>query len=176
MVGEMRDLETSRIAMRSALTGHLVLSTLHTNDAGSSVTRLVDTGIEPFLVASTVCGILAQRLVRRLCERCRTPITAPSRAIADRLATYGLRFEGSTFYRPVGCETCNGTGFRGRVVIGELLVMSDVVRDAVLSGADGATLQRIAIGAGMEAMALEGLRKAAAGTTTMEEVERVAFF
>jgi general secretion pathway protein E len=176
MVGEMRDLETSRIAVRSALTGHLVLSTLHTNDAGSSVTRLVDMGIEPFLVTSTVCGILAQRLVRCLCAGCRAPIAAPSDVLADRLASHGLRFDECTFYRPSGCEACNGTGFRGRVVIGELLVMSGAVRHAVLSRADGASLQRSAIEAGMEPMALDGLRKAAAGTTTIEEVGRVAFF
>jgi general secretion pathway protein E len=176
MVGEMRDLETSRIAVRSALTGHLVLSTLHTNDAGSSVTRLIDMGIEPFLVTSTVCGILAQRLVRCLCNSCRAPIAAPPDVLADRLAHYGLRFDECTFYRPSSCDVCNGTGFRGRVVISELLVMSDAVRQAVLSRTDGAALQRAAIEAGMEPMALDGLRKAAAGTTTVEEVERVAFF
>jgi general secretion pathway protein E len=176
MVGEMRDLETSRIAVRSALTGHLVLSTLHTNDAGSSVTRLVDMGVEPFLVTSTVCGILAQRLVRCLCKSCREPTAPPAGVLGGRLARFGLEPDAGTFYRPVGCGACNGTGFRGRVVIGELLVMSDAVRQAVLGRADGAALQRAAIETGMEPMALDGVRKAAAGTTTIEEVERVAFF
>jgi general secretion pathway protein E len=175
MIGEMRDLETSRIAVRSALTGHLVLSTLHTNDAGSSITRLVDMGVEPFLVTSTVCGILAQRLVRCLCSDCRARVDVPPGPLADRMASLGIELGASTFYRPIGCDACNGSGYRGRVVIGELLPMSDALRQAILSQTDGATLQRLAIEAGMQTIAADGLRKVAAGTTTIAEVERVAF-
>jgi general secretion pathway protein E len=173
MIGEMRDLETSRIAVQSALTGHIVLSTLHTNDAGSSITRLIDMGIERFLITSTVCGIVAQRLVRRLCEACRAPKAEENTVPSARLAALGID-KSCTFYRPVGCEACDRTGFRGRVVIGELLSMSQVLREAILANADGATLQRLAIEGGMEPMASDGLRKAAAGITTVEEVTRVA--
>ena len=127
MVGEMRDLETARIAVQSALTGHVVLSTLHTNDAASGVTRLLDMGVEDYLLTSTVNGILAQRLVRRLCPHCREPYERPARAgrQAGAASAGGAPI---TLYRAVGCDQCNATGYRGRLVITEVLLMTDAVR------------------------------------------------
>jgi general secretion pathway protein E len=175
MVGEMRDLETARIAVQSALTGHLVLSTLHTNDAGSSITRLVDMGVEPFLVTSTVTAIVAQRLVRRLCRECRRPASSTA-ALADTLHAHGLDPATGSVHAPVGCAACGGTGFSGRLVIGELLCMSDELRKAIIAKADGHVLEKLALAAGMERMAVDGLRKVTAGITTLEEVSRVTRF
>jgi len=173
MIGEIRDLETAAIAVQSALTGHLVLSTLHTNDAGSSVTRLLDMGLEDYLLTSTLNGILAQRLVRVLCSHCRQSY----QPVPELVAELGLRRlsegDGLTLHRAVGCEQCSQTGYRGRQVIAELLVTSDPVRRAILARADGNEIQRIAIEQGMESMKTDGLRKALAGTTTIEEVTRV---
>ncbi len=172
MVGEMRDLETARIAVQSALTGHVVLSTLHTNDAASGVTRLLDMGVEDYLITSTVNGILAQRLVRRLCPRCALSYQADA-GLAKRF----IHLDGSntlTLRRPVGCDHCNGTGYRGRLVIAEVLVMTETIRRAVLDHATASEIKRLAIQEGMETMYQDGLRKALAGITTIEEVLRVA--
>lgn len=172
MVGEMRDLETARIAVQSALTGHVVLSTLHTNDAASGVTRLLDMGVEDYLITSTVNGILAQRLVRRLCPRCAVAYQADA-SLAKRF----IHLNGSStvsLKRPVGCDYCNGTGYRGRLVIAEVLVMSESIRRAVLDHATASEIKRLAIQEGMETMYQDGLRKALAGITTVEEVLRVA--
>lgn len=172
MVGEMRDLETARIAVQSALTGHLVLSTLHTNDAGSSVTRLLDMGIEDYLVTSSVNAIVAQRLVRRLCAVCRVPFEPPNE-LTEQL---GITHLGPTsLFAPQGCEACEGTGYRGRTVIAEVLLLSETVRRAVLERRDGKQLEQIAIAEGMANMKTDGLRKALAGITTIEEVRRVTF-
>jgi general secretion pathway protein E len=176
MVGEMRDLETARIAVQSALTGHVVLSTLHTNDAASGVTRLLDMGVEDYLLTSTVNGILAQRLVRRLCPHCRQPYT-PLPELAAKLSRVAGRrgtAEPITLYRAVGCDECNGTGYRGRLVITEALLMSDGIRQAVLRHATATEIQRIAIEEGMITMYDDGLRKAMEGRTTVEDVMRVA--
>jgi general secretion pathway protein E len=175
MVGEMRDIETARICVQSALTGHLVLSTLHTNDAPSSVTRLVEMGVEDYLLTSTVNAVIAQRLVRVLCPACRQryrPLAATVKKTGlDRVASArGLRL-----FRPQGCEQCNGSGYRGRTAILELMVMSDPIRQLVLQRADAMTLQREAIKQGMRTMYDDGLRKAVAGTTTLEEVIRVTY-
>ena len=173
MIGEMRDLETARIAVQSALTGHLVLSTLHTNDAGSSVTRLLDMGVEDYLVTSTINGILAQRLVRRLCPSCRTPY----RPLPDMVRQFGEalaeRAHELTLYHPGGCDACGGSGFKGRVAVMELLRMTDHIRSLVLKHADGATIQRAALEAGMRSMLADGFLKALRGHTTIEEVLRV---
>ncbi len=172
MVGEMRDLETARIAVQSALTGHVVLSTLHTNDAASGVTRLLDMGVEDYLLTSTVNGILAQRLVRRLCPHCREAYL-PLPELAAKFAR--LAGGGAVrLYRALGCDQCNGTGYRGRLVITEVLLMSDRVRQAVLRHATAGEIQRIAIDEGMIPMYDDGLRKALDGRTTVEEVMRVA--
>jgi general secretion pathway protein E len=173
MVGEMRDLETSRIAVQSALTGHVVLSTLHTNDASSGVTRLLDMGVEDYLLTSTVNGILAQRLVRRLCPHCREPYN-PLPELAARFERLGHQSEAITLYRPVGCEHCNATGYRGRLVIAEVLLMTDPIRKLVLGHATATEIQRVAMQEGMATMYEDGLRKALDGRTTIEEVLRVA--
>ena len=174
MVGEMRDLETARIAVQSALTGHVVLSTLHTNDAASGVTRLLDMGVEDYLLTSTINGILAQRLVRRLCPHCREPYE-PLPEMAAKFLRLPMAADGPlTLYRPSGCKECFGTGYRGRLVIAEVLLMSDQIRHAVLSHATSTEIQRIAVDEDMMTMYQDGLRKAAAGHTTIEEVLRVA--
>jgi general secretion pathway protein E len=174
MVGEMRDLETARIAVQSALTGHLVLSTLHTNDAPSGVTRLLDMGVEDYLLTSTINGILAQRLVRRLCSVCRERYR-PLPELALKFERLRETDEGDVFlYRAAGCEQCNDTGYRGRMVISEVLVMTDSIRQAVLSHATATEVQRNAIAEGMSTMYQDGLRKALDGRTTVEEVMRVA--
>jgi len=172
MVGEMRDLETARIAVQSALTGHVVLSTLHTNDSASAVTRLLEMGVEDYLLTSTVNGILAQRLVRRLCPHCRAETDPPS-AVANKLETL-VGAEPVGLFRPVGCERCNGMGYLGRLVIAEVLLVSDPIRQAVLSHATATEIQRIAIAEGMITMYDDGLLKASRGLTTVEEVMRVA--
>ena len=236
MVGEMRDLETARIAVQSALTGHVVLSTLHTNDAASGVTRLLDMGVEDYLLTSTINGILAQRLVRRLCPACRQPYeplpelaakirqaglsqasaqetAAPIDAAADAAAagnspSLGPSLDSSPapspapapsldaqaaaetdqaqassgedggaplqLYRAGGCKQCNHSGYRGRLVIAEVLLMSDRIRQAVLGHATAGEIHRIAVEEGMATMYRDGLRKAVDGRTTIEEVIRVA--
>jgi general secretion pathway protein E len=174
MVGEMRDLETARIAVQSALTGHVVLSTLHTNDAASGVTRLLDMGVEDYLLTSTVNGILGQRLVRRLCPHCREPYAALPE-LAERFARLRPNGSGSTtLFRPIGCDRCNGTGYHGRLVIAEVLLMTDPIRKLVLGHATASEIQRVAMQEGMATMYEDGLRKALEGRTTVEEVLRVA--
>ena len=173
MVGEMRDLETARIAVQSALTGHVVLSTLHTNDASSGVTRLLDMGVEDYLLTSTVNGILGQRLVRRLCPHCREAYS-PRPELAARFDRLGHPPGGITLYRPEGCEHCNGTGYRGRLVISEVLLMTDPIRKLVLGHATATEIQKAAMAEGMITMYEDGLRKALDGRTTVEEVLRVA--
>ncbi len=173
MVGEMRDLETARIAVQSALTGHVVLSTLHTNDAASGVTRLLEMGVEDYLLTSTINGILAQRLVRKLCPHCREPYLAIPE-LAVRFAAIGAAPEAVKLNHPIGCDACNGTGYRGRLVITEVLLMTDRIRKAVLSHATATEIRKIAVAEGMETMYLDGLRKSLDGRTTIEEVLRVA--
>ncbi|WP_296697315.1 GspE/PulE family protein, partial [Thiocapsa sp. UBA6158] len=173
MVGEMRDLETARIAVQSALTGHVVLSTLHTNDAASGVTRLLEMGVEDYLLTSTINGILAQRLVRKLCPHCRESYPAIPE-LAVRFSAIGAAPDDVELHRAVGCDACNGTGYRGRLVITEVLLMTDQIRKAVLNHATATEIRRIAVAEGMETMYLDGLRKALDGRTTIEEVLRVA--
>ncbi|WP_017365124.1 type II secretion system ATPase GspE [Methylococcus capsulatus] len=173
MIGEMRDLETARIAVQSALTGHLVLSTLHTNDAAGGVTRLLDMGLEDYLITSTVNGILGQRLVRRLCQSCREPHPALEE-VAEEMGLRRFQRDGEVvLYRPVGCEQCGGTGFRGRLAILEFLVMSDEVRRLVMSHAQARQIEEVALREGMHTMYDDGVRKALMGLTTVEEVLRV---
>jgi general secretion pathway protein E len=173
MVGEMRDLETARIAVQSALTGHVVLSTLHTNDAASGVTRLLDMGVEDYLLTSTINGILAQRLVRRLCPHCRASYRALPE-LAERFAHMAGVTHDIDLHRAIGCDACNGTGYRGRLVITEVLLMTDQIRKAVLGHASATEIRRIAVEEGMETMYQDGLRKALDGRTTIEEILRVA--
>ncbi len=169
MIGEIRDMETAEIAVQSALTGHLVLSTIHTNNAPSTVTRLIDMKIDAFLVASAVSGILAQRLIRTLCEECREPVV-PSR---EMLQSLGLDpAQKHTFYKGRGCETCGGTGYRGRIGIYELMVINDSIRDLILKGASTVELTQEARKNGMKTLREDGLQKALDGRTTLEELLR----
>jgi len=174
MVGEMRDSETARIAVQAALTGHKVLSTLHTNDAPSSITRMLDMRVDDFLLTSTVDGILAQRLVRRLCRHCREPYT-PSPAVVRQYQLDQLpgNSSPSTLYHPGGCEHCEQSGYQGRTTIVELLIMSEAIRKVIIQGGDADRLRRVARAEGMLSLHEDGLRKALLGLTTLEEVERV---
>jgi general secretion pathway protein E len=173
MIGEMRDLETARIAVQSALTGHLVFSTLHTNDAGSSVTRLLDMGVEDYLLTSTLNGILAQRLVRKLCHSCREAFE-PLPELINELDLENLSTSNNfNLYKAIGCEECADTGYLGRSVITELMLMSEALHRLILSRADGGEIQRTAVSEGMDNMKTNGLKKALTGITTIEEVTRV---
>ncbi|MEZ4225677.1 MAG: type II secretion system ATPase GspE [Polyangiaceae bacterium] len=196
MVGEIRDRETAEIAIHASMTGHLVLSTIHTNDAAGAVTRLVEMEVEPFLVRSTVIGILAQRLVRLLCTNCREPYEASdfelrqlgidpertrwrdARPLSSRYEVHGVPYVPvgwrgpgmPTVYRAKGCDKCEGKGFTGRAGIYELLVMDDVVGSLVLKNADAQTIKRAAQGTGMDSLRDDGARKVLQGVTTVEEV------
>jgi type IV pilus assembly protein PilB len=170
MVGEIRDMETAHTAVQAALTGHLVLSTLHTNDAPSSITRLVNIGIEPFLVGAAINGVLAQRLVRRLCVHCKKQ-EPPSEERAEYLQMQGMDPDG--VYIAKGCERCRNTGYSGRVGIYELLVVDDQLRDIVARNPNVAEFRRLCIERGMVSLRDDGMRKVARGLTTVEEVLRV---
>jgi len=170
MIGEIRDFETADIAMKASLTGQLVLSTLHTNDAPSAITRLIDMGVEPFLVASSVTLIEAQRLVRKLCMKCREPFQ-PAPAL---LAHVGASDSGATFFAPKGCRFCNGTGFRGRMGIIEVIQVDERVRELVVTRAQSWEIKEYAVKElGMRPLRQDGLRKAELGLTTLEEVVAV---
>lgn len=174
MIGEIRDLETAEIAIQSSLTGHLVLSTLHTNDAASAFTRLNDMGIEPFLIASSLVGVLAQRLVRRLCPTCREAYqpTAPELEQVGLNAQQGMN---STVYRPkeFGCEECAHSGYKGRMGIYELLPVRDELRDLVMKNANSQAIKKIATKMGMNTLREDGALKVLSGHTSIEEVLRV---
>jgi type II secretory ATPase GspE/PulE/Tfp pilus assembly ATPase PilB-like protein len=170
LVGELRDPETVEICMHAALTGHLVLSTLHTNDAPSALTRLLDFGVAPYLVGSTVEAVLAQRLARRVCSECAVSVATPEGARAE------MERDGWTiqFVRvAVGCPACRGTGYRGRTGIFELLVVDEEIRDAVMHRQGAGPLRRLALEHGMRPLRSDGWRQVAAGVTTVEEVLRV---
>src|SRR6202008_3528697 len=171
MVGEIRDMETGSIAIKAALTGHLVLSTLHTNDAPSTITRMVDMGIEPFNVASAVNLITAQRLVRRICASCKEEATYPE----EYLKVGGISeddIRNTTFYRGKGCDQCGGSGYRGRQGLYEVMAMSPALRRMILQGASTAELQAQAISEGMLTLRMDGMLKVRKGTTTREEVTK----
>ena len=172
MIGEIRDLETAQIAVQAALTGHLVLSTVHTNDAASAMTRLLDMGIEHYLLTSTINAVLAQRLVRRLCDHCREPYR-PSPELASRLDLGQYAGDDAVLYRPVGCASCGGSGYVGRTMIIELMVMNDAIRSLVLRRAEAREIQAEAVNGGMLTMYADGMRKALGGVTTIEEILRV---
>jgi MSHA biogenesis protein MshE len=172
MVGEIRDQETGSIAVRSALTGHLVFSTLHTNDAPSTATRLIDMGIEPFLVASSLRGVVAQRLVRRICESCKVP-DDPSAAVLHGLRVDEAETAGVTFYRGEGCAECNNTGYRGRVGLYELMEVDPRVRDAIANNDRKALDRALEQQEAHKSLRESGIEKAKAGITSLEEVLRV---
>ncbi len=173
MVGEIRDLETAQIAVQAALTGHLVLSTLHTNEAAGAVTRLLEMGVPDYLLTSTLNGVAAQRLVRRLCPDCREAYT-PDKALIRRLKMDKLLPGGApkTLYRASGCSACGGVGYRGRLGIIEVLAMGDEVRRLILTQADARAIEQAARAAGMRTLYEDALAKAAAGATSVEEVLR----
>ena len=170
MVGEMRDKETAEVAIQAAMTGHLVLSTLHTNDAIAAIPRLLDLGVPDYLVAATVEGVLAQRLVRRICDECREPYIATAASISALTTTPD---DHTRTYRGAGCSACRGTGYRGRVGVFELLTMSEDLKDAVTQGASRSALRTLAIRNGMVPLSEDGWVKVQAGLTTIEEVLRV---
>ena len=174
MVGEIRDLETADIAVRSALTGHLVLSSLHTNDAPSTITRLADMGIEPFLIASSVVGIVAQRLVRRLCPHCRKPLAI--QVCSPEAIALGLEpSDDHNFYQAVGCDKCGGDGYRGRVGVFEILKVDEEMRNLITARANTSQIRAAARAKGTRSFREDGVLKAREGTTTISEVLRVAY-
>ncbi|MFS8039328.1 GspE/PulE family protein [Xanthobacter sp. AM11] len=174
MVGEVRDPETAHIAVHAALTGHLVLTTLHTDTAAASVPRLLDLGVEGFLLKSTLRAVIAQRLVRQLCDRCKRPHTLSAADVRDdpRYAALGLA-AGETVHEPVGCERCNGAGYRGRIGVFEILTLSDEIREMMDRHAGATALDRAAIASGMTTMLDDGVAKCRAGLTSAAEVLRV---
>jgi type IV pilus assembly protein PilB len=172
LVGEIRDLETADTAIAAALTGHLVLSTLHTNDAPSAITRLIDMGIKPFLVASSLQGILAQRLVRKICQDC----IGTCMYTEEQLFEMGFEVDAlknTTFYKGKGCRKCDNSGYHGRIGIYELLVMNDTLRDMTYRMATTDEMKKKARVFGMTTLKDDGLRKAKDGKTTLEEVFRI---
>ena len=181
MVGEMRDKETATIAVEASLTGHLVLSTLHTNSAPETITRLIEMGIDPLNVADSLLGALAQRLVRVLCADCKkdyAPDTAEVEALTavcgrEYAAASNLKANASRLFQPVGCERCNNTGFRGRVGIHELLPATATVKQAITSGQTMTTIRDKALADGMRTLKMDGIRRVIAGQTTMAEVLKV---
>ncbi len=175
MVGEVRDPETARIAVQASLTGHLVMTTLHTNTAAAAVTRLVDIGVERYLIASTLSVVVGQRLVRTLCLDCRGPFTVGPREAErnPRIVGLGIR-PGTSLYEPVGCERCGGTGYRGRRAIFECLEITEAVRRQILTGADDAAIERAGIAEGMATLVEDGKARCLEGLTSVDEVFRVA--
>jgi len=174
MVGEIRDLETAETAIQASLTGHLVLSTLHTNDAPSAVTRMVDMGVEPFLIAASVIGVLAQRLARNICSNCKEPYKPP----ADALRRVGFKIEDAesiVFYRGRGCEQCRHSGYRGRLGVFELMLMNEEVQDLIVKRAPLSEVRNAALANGMKTLKQDGFQKIIEGKTTIEEVMRVIF-
>jgi type IV pilus assembly protein PilB len=173
MIGEIRDLETAETAIQASLTGHLVLSTLHTNDAPTSVTRLVDMGIDPFLVSASLIGTLAQRLARRICKECKETYKPPVEALA-RLGIVSSNND-VTFYRGRGCESCRHTGYSGRIGIYELMMINNEIRDLIVKRVPLSELRAAARAAGMKTLKEDGIAKVTEGITTIEEVMRVVF-
>ncbi|MBP5779484.1 MAG: Flp pilus assembly complex ATPase component TadA, partial [Campylobacter sp.] len=171
MIGEIRDQETLRIAIQAALTGHLVFSTLHTNDAISAIPRIVDMGIESYLISGALIAVEAQRLVRKLCPKCKQPTNLP-KSMLDTLAPYLP--EKYTFYKPVGCDECAGTGYAGREMISEILPISDSMQSLIANGASKDEMKELALKEGFIDMFHDGVIRAARGATSIEEIYRVA--
>lgn len=176
MVGEIRDLETADMAIQAALTGHLVLSTLHTNDAPSAITRLIDLGVAPFMINATVLGIMAQRLVRTLCPHCKQPqaVRADENEQWDELVAPWKTGRPAQFQHQEGCLECRMTGYSGRVGIYEILLLSPELRKLITSTTDVARIREVAYREGMKPLRISGAMKVAAGTTTLDEVIKVA--
>jgi type IV pilus assembly protein PilB len=175
MVGEMRDIETASIAIEASLTGHLVLSTLHTNDAPSAVIRMIDMGVEPYLVSATVIGVLAQRLGRKVCQKCKKPYQVP----AGDLRRFGFKAanpdEMVTLFRGEGCGECRNTGYRGRIGLYEMMRINDEIAELIVRRAPLADIREAAKANGMRELREDGLDKVLQGITTPDEVMRVVF-
>lgn len=171
MVGEIRDTETAEIAIQSALTGHLVFSTLHTNDAPGAITRLIDMGVEPYLITSTVRVVVAQRLVRVICSKCKKPYE-PQKGELSELGISAEKIKGARFYKGEGCSECNGSGYKGRIGIYELFIMDDKLEELVVKRASSAAIRSVAQEAGMKTLREDGVAKILEGVTTVEEVLR----
>jgi general secretion pathway protein E len=169
MVGEIRDFETAEIAINASLTGHLVLSTIHTNDSAGVIPRLIDMGCEPFLIASSLLGVFAQRLVRVLCPHCKAPYTPTDTELRSLEITREMAEQG-TIYKPMGCNQCNQKGYVGRTNIAELMVLSDESRQLIMQRKDGGTIKKQAIAEGMRTLRIDGIRKVLKGITTVEEL------
>ncbi len=172
LVGEIRDKETADIAVQSALTGHLVFSTLHTNDSASAITRMVDIGVEPFLISSSVIAVIAQRLIRVLCNHCKEPFE-PDASIADHIGISENDLRGHTVYRAKGCEHCFRTGYRGRIGVFEIMVLKDDLKSLILKTFDSNRIKQKALAQGMVTLHQDGIQKVLRGQTTFEEVLRV---
>ena len=175
MVGEIRDSETAKIAVESALTGHLVLSTLHTNDAASSVVRLVEMGVEPYLISSSLAGVLAQRLIRVLCPHCKQPNTLSRDEILNILPDFPLNpnEQEVTIYEAVGCIHCNNTGYSGRTGIFELFTVTEEIRRLIVRGSSVNDIEKAALANGMTTMRADGLNRVKIGVTSIQEILRV---
>ncbi len=169
MVGEVRDRETAEVAIQASLTGHLVMSTLHTNDASASITRLLDMGVEPFLVSSSVICIVAQRLIRSVCKDCARKYT-PEEVELKRIGLTSADLKGRQIYRPVGCPNCLETGYSGRTGIHEVLVMTDAIRSEIMKGSDASTIKKVSQAEGMKTLREDGAQKVLMGWTTVEEI------
>jgi type IV pilus assembly protein PilB len=172
MVGEIRDFETAEIAVKAALTGHLVLSTLHTNDAPSNISRLLNMGVEPFLITDSVNWVLAQRLARRVCKDCRQKEDVDKQSLLD-LGMSQEQADKAEILVGKGCATCTGTGYKGRVALYEVMRFTEDLRELVLQGASTAELKTAAIKAGMSSLRMSGINKVLEGITTISEVMRV---
>jgi type IV pilus assembly protein PilB len=172
MIGEIRDFETAEIAVKAALTGHMVLSTLHTNDAPSTITRLLNMGVEPFLVTASVNAVQAQRLVRKICANCKAPTETPK----DELRLLGAKdheIDTATCFKGGGCERCNNTGYKGRIAVYEVMTFNEPLRELVLQGASSVELKAEAIRQGMRTLRMSGVSKVCLGVTTWDEVGRI---
>jgi general secretion pathway protein E len=169
MIGEIRDLETAQIAVQASLTGHLVLATLHTNDAVSATTRLVDMGVEPYLLSSSLLGVLAQRLVRKLCSACKLEYPP----VAEERAEMGEQFSGERLFAPAACAACNGSGYAGRTGIYELFAVDDEAKRLIHKGDSEELLRSHAASRGMRSLRQDALRWVLSGVTSLEEVVRV---
>jgi type IV pilus assembly protein PilB len=174
MVGEIRDYETAEIAVKAALTGHLVLSTLHTNDAPSTINRLLNMGIEPFLVSSSVLLILAQRLIRKVCQQCKEVEKAPVKSLID-IGFSPEEAEKVVCYRGKGCTNCSDTGYKGRIAIYEVMPIGDEIKELILEGASASEIRKTAVKLGMKTLRMSGLQKIKDGMSSVEEVVRVTF-
>jgi type IV pilus assembly protein PilB len=174
LIGEIRDRTTAQLAIEAALTGHLVLSTLHTNDAPSAITRLVEMGIEPFLVGSSIDAVMAQRLARRLCDRCKESYAPTRDELVAARWPYELLEAPSTLWRPIGCRTCANTGYRGRIALHEVMPVSEEIERLAVARSSAHEIQRVALAEGMQLLRTDGLIKASMGQTSIQEVIRIA--